>query len=288
MTMTPEMQALKTRLKATWMAGDYGRFAKFLEPGAMAFFPRLQIAPGERVLDVACGAGQLSFPAARAGASITAIDIATNLIEQAQSRAKALGLTIRFEEGDAEELSYDKASFDVVFSLIGAMFAPRPERVAAELIRVCRPGGRIVMGNWTPGGFIGQMFKTTARHVPPPAGLPSPVLWGDEASVRERLRDGIADLRLTRQMYPFRYPFPPSEVVEFFRAYYGPTNRAFAALDSDKQAALRNDLEQLWSEHNKASDGGTSVESEYLEVVAIRARSNNDFRGASSEDAPKL
>jgi hypothetical protein len=115
------------------------------------------------------------------------------------------------------------------------------------------------------------MFRTNAKHVPPPAGMPSPVLWGDEATVRARLRDGIADLRLTRKMYPFKYPFPPAEVVEFFRVYYGPTNRAFAALDSDKQAALRNDLEQLWSEHNNASDGGTSVEAEYLEVFAIRA-----------------
>jgi len=269
--MTSEMEALKTRLKAMWMAGDYGRFAKFLEPGAMEFFPRLEIAPGERVLDVACGAGQLSFPAARAGADVTGIDIATNLIEQAKARAKAEGVTIRFDEGDAEDLPYEDASFDVVFSLIGAMFAPRPERVAAELVRVCRPGGRIVMGNWTPSGFIGQMFKTNAKHVPPPAGMPAPVLWGDEATVRERLRDGIADLRLTRKMYPFKYPFPPAEVVEFFRTYYGPTNRAFAALDSDKQAALRSDLERLWSEHNKASDGGTEIEAEYLEVIAVRA-----------------
>lgn len=271
MVMTPEMEALKTRLKAMWMSGDYGHFAKFLEPGAMEFFPRLQIVQGERVLDVACGAGQLAFPAARAGATVTGIDIATNLIEQARSRAKAEGLTIRFEEGDAEDLPCDDAAFDVVFSLIGAMFAPRPERVAAELIRVCRPGGRILMGNWTPGGFIGQMFKTNGKHVPPPAGMPSPVLWGDEATVRERLREGIADLQLTRRMYPFKYPFPPSEVVEFFRVYYGPTHRAFASLDTDKQAALRSDLESLWSEHNKASDSGTSVESEYLEVVAIRA-----------------
>ncbi|MFY9268496.1 MAG: class I SAM-dependent methyltransferase [Candidatus Manganitrophaceae bacterium] len=247
MTMTPEMEALKTRLKAMWMAGDYGHFAKFLEPGAMEFFPRLQIVSGERVLDVACGAGQLSFPAARTGATVTGVDIATNLIAQAQSRAKAEGLTIRFEEGDAEELPYDAAAFDVVFSLIGAMFAPRPERVAAELIRVCRPGGRIVMGNWTPGGFVGQMFKVIGKHLPPPPIMPSPLKWGDEATVRERLRDGITDLRLTRKMYPFNYPFPPSEAVEFFRVYYGPTNRAFAALDSDKQAALRNDLEQLWS-----------------------------------------
>ena len=271
MTMTSEMEALKTRLKAMWMAGDYGHFAKFLEAGAMEFFPSLQIVPGERVLDVACGAGQLAFPAARAGATVTGIDIATNLIEQAQSRAKEEGLAIRFEEGDAEDLPYEDAAFDVVFSLIGAMFAPRPERVAAELVRVCRPGGRIVMGNWTPGGFIGQMFKTNGRHVPPPAGMPSPLLWGDEATVRERLREGIASLQVTPKMYPLKYPFPPSEVVEFFRTYYGPTNRAFAALDSDKQAALRSDLERLWSEHNNAGDGGPRIEAEYLEVVAIRA-----------------
>src|SRR5512139_787985 len=271
MAMSPEMAALKARLKAMWMAGDYGHFAKYLEPGAMEFFPSLQIAPGERVLDVACGAGQLALPAARVGASVTGIDIATNLIEQAQSRAKAEGLAIRFEEGDAEDLPYDDAAFDVVFSLIGAIFAPRPERVAAEFLRVCRPGGRIVMGNWTPGGFVGQMFKTNGKHVPPPAGMPSPVLWGDETAVRERFGEGVADLRLARKMYPMKYPFPPSDVVEFFRLYYGPTNRAFAVLEPDKQEALRADLEQLWSAHNQASDGGTEIEAEYLEVAAIRA-----------------
>lgn len=271
MSMTPEMEALKIRLKAMWMAGDYGHFATYLEPGALDFFARLQIAPGERVLDVACGAGQLSLPAARVGAAVTGVDIASNLIEQAQSRAQAAGLPIRFEEADAEDLPYDDAAFDVVFSLIGAMFAPRPQRVAAELVRVCRPGGRIVMGNWTPGGFVGQMFKTHGKHVPPPAGMPPPVLWGDEATVRERLDEGIADLQLTRKRYPMKYPFPPSEVVGFFRTYYGPSNRAFAALDADKQDALRSDLEQLWSEHNQASRGGTEVEAEYLEVAAIRA-----------------
>jgi SAM-dependent methyltransferase len=271
MTIAPEMEALKARLKAMWMAGDYGYFAKYLEPGAMEFFPSLEIAPGERVLDVACGAGQLALPAARTGASVTGVDIATNLIEQAQARAKAEGLRIRFEEGDAEDLPYDDAAFDLVYSLIGAMFAPRPEQVADELVRVCRPGGRIAMGNWTSSGFVGQMFKTNGKHVPPPAGMPSPVLWGDEATVRERLGDRVADLRLKRKMYPMKYPFPPSEVVEFFRTYYGPTNRAFAALDPDKQAALRSDLEQLWSENNKASDGRTEIEAEYLEVVAVRA-----------------
>ena len=270
--MTTEMQSLKTRLKATWMAGDYGHFAQYLEPGALEFFARLHVQAGTRMLDVACGAGQIAIPAARAGARVTGVDIATNSIEQARARARAEGLDARFDEGDVEMLPYEDASFDLVVSLIGAMFAPRPERVAAEVVRVCRPGGRIVMGNWTPEGFVGQMFKTIGKHVPPPPLMPSPLLWGDEATVRERLRDGVADLRLTKRRYPFHYPFPPSEVVEHFRTYYGPMNRAFAALDAAGQAeGLRGDLEQLWTEHNSATDGTTRYESEYLEVVAVRS-----------------
>jgi SAM-dependent methyltransferase len=269
--VAPEMAALKARLKAMWMAGDYGHFARYLEPGAMEFFAGLGIVPGERVLDVACGAGQLALPAARAGAEVTGVDIASNLVAQAQARAQAEGLSIRFEEADAEELPYDDASFDLVFSLIGAMFAPQPERVAAELVRVCRPGGRIVMGNWTPDGFVGKMFKMHAAHVPPPPGMPPPVLWGREEPVRERLADGVAELRVARRSYPLKFPFPPADVVEFFRTFYGPSNRAFAALDPAGQDALRRDLEALWSTHNAARDGGTAVEADYLEVSAIRA-----------------
>lgn len=269
-TITPEMESLKARLKATWMAGDYGKFAKYLEPGALEFLSRLKIKHGERVLDVACGAGQLAIPAAHIGAIVTGVDIATNLIEQARSRAQAEGLTVQFDEGDAEQLPYGDAVFDTVVSLIGGMFAPRPEMVAHELVRVCRSGGRIVMANWTPSGFVGQMFNINGTYVPPPPNMPPPVKWGDEATVRERLHEGISELQLTRRMYPFKYPFPPSEVVEFFRTYYGPTQRAFAALDSDRQIALRHDLEQLWSKHNKAVNGTTFVESEYLEVVATR------------------
>ena len=268
--MAPEMETLKARLKATWMAGDYGTAAKYLEPGALEFLERLRVEPGTRLLDVACGAGQISIPAARAGAHVTGVDIATNSIEQARTRARDEGLDARFEEGDAEMLPYEDASFDLVVSLIGAMFAPRPERVAAELVRVCRSGGRIVMGNWTPEGFVGQMFKVIGKHVPPPALMPSPLLWGDEATVRERLGEGMAELRLTKRLYPFHYPFPPSEVVEHFRTYYGPMNRAFNVLDDAGQDALRRDLEQLWSEHNTGTDGTTRYDSEYLEVVAVR------------------
>ncbi|HET9907300.1 MAG TPA: class I SAM-dependent methyltransferase [Anaerolineales bacterium] len=268
--MTPEMEALKTRLKATWMSGDYGLFATYLEPGALEFLSRISIEPGMRVLDVACGAGQTAIPMSRAGAKVTGVDIATNLIEQARARAQAENLDTRFEEGDAEMLPFEDGSFDIVISLIGAMFAPRPDFVAAELKRVCRPGGKIIMGNWTPSGFVGQMFKVHGKYVPSPAIMAPPVKWGDEETVRERLSDGISHLKLSRRSYPFRYPFSPSEVVDFFRTYYGPSLKAFAALDAEKQSVMREELEQLWTEHNTATDGTTFIEPEYLEVVAIR------------------
>ncbi len=268
--MTPEMEALKTRLKATWMSGDYGHFATYLEAGALDFLSRIKIEPGARILDVASGAGQTAIPMSRLGAKVTGVDIATNLIEQARARAQAEGLDARFEEGDAEMLPFADGSFDIVISLIGAMFAPRPELVAAELKRVSRPGGKIIMGNWTPAGFVGQMFKIHGKHVPPPAIMAPPVKWGDEEVVRQRFGDGISHLKLTRRLYPFRYPFAPTEVVEFFRTYYGPSYKAFGALEADKQAALREDLEQLWTENNTATDGTTAIDSEYLEVVAIR------------------
>jgi ubiquinone/menaquinone biosynthesis C-methylase UbiE len=188
-TINPEMEDLKTRLKAMWMTGDFGQVAKHIETGAEEFIARLALKPGERVLDVACGSGNLALPAARLGARVTGVDIATNLLEQARARAASEGLTIQFDEGDAEKLPYADEDFATVVSMYGAMFAPRPELVAAELVRVCRPGGRIAMANWTPDGFIGQMFKITGKHVPPPPNMPSPVKWGDEETVRERLRD---------------------------------------------------------------------------------------------------
>ena len=270
--LSPEMEALKTKLKAAWTAGDFGQIARAYTDGAAEFIARLGLGAGEKVLDVACGTGNLALPAARAGAVVTGVDIAPNLIEQARKNAAAEGLNCRFDEGDAEALPYADGSFDAVVTMFGAMFAPRPDQVAAELTRVCRPGGRVAMANWTPQGFIGKMFKLTASHVTPPAGMASPVLWGDEVTVGERLKDGIADLQLNRRMITFNFPFSPEETVEHFRKYYGPTQKAFAALDGDKekQAALRRDLENLWRENNLAEDGTTKVESEYLEVVAVR------------------
>lgn len=268
---SPEMLALKTRLKTTWMSGDYGHFAKYLEPGALEFLERLRIQPGTQMLDVACGAGQIAIPAAQAGVNVTGVDLATNLVEQARVRARTAGVDARFDEGDAEALPYPDVSFDLVVSLIGAMFAPQPERVAAELIRVCRSGGRIVMANWTPEGHVGQMFKVIGKHAPPSPLMVSPLLWGDEVTVRDRLNTGTADLKVTKRLYSMRYPFAPAEVVDFFITYYGPTNRAHASLDAPGQAALRADLEQVWAVNNRATDGSTHVEAEFLEVTAIRA-----------------
>jgi ubiquinone/menaquinone biosynthesis C-methylase UbiE len=269
--MTPDMESLKIRLKATWMSGDYGHFATYLEPGARQILARLRVEPGSRMLDVACGAGQITLPAARAGVLATGMDLASNLIEQARTRAQAEGLAAKFDEGDAEMLPYEDEAFDLVVSLIGAMFAPRPECVAAEMVRVCRPGGRIVMVNWTPEGHVGQMFKVIGKHFPPSPIMPSPLKWGDETTVRQRFQERIASLETTKRLYPIRYPFAPAEVVDLFRVYYGPTNRAFAALDASAQQALKQDLEALWTANNQAKDGTTHVEAEYLEVVAIRA-----------------
>ncbi len=269
--MTTEMEALKSRLRATWVAGDFGVIARSIEVGAEEFVGRLDLKAGVSVLDVACGTGNLALPASKDGAVVTGIDIAPNLIEQAIARAAAEGIDAKFDVGDAEALPYPGESFDVVMTMFGAMFAPRPDVTAAELVRVCKPGGLIAMANWTPEAFTGQMFRLGAKHVPPPPGMPSPVLWGTEDAVRERLAHGIADLQMTRRKIMFLYPMSPAEVVEQFRRYFGPTVVAFSKLDPDSQAALRSDLEALWTENNQATDGTTAVESEYLEVRAVKA-----------------
>jgi len=268
--LTPEMQDLKSKLKATWMAGDFGEIAKSIEDGAVEFINRLQIPEGAKVLDVACGTGNLAIPAAKAGAVVTGLDFASNLVEQARVRAKTEGLKIEFQEGDAEAMPYPEGSFDVVVTMFGAMFCPRPEKAASELIRVTKPGGRIAMANWTPAGFAGQMFKLSGMYAPPPPGMPAPVLWGDESVVKERLQDGIRDLKLTRQMMIIKYPFGPADVVEHFIRYFGPTKKAYESLDAKGQGAYRQDMVKLWMQYNRATDGTTRVEGEYLEVIAAR------------------
>lgn len=264
-----DIAALKTRLKATWMDGNYDYFSRFMESSAIEFLDRLDVPPGASLLDVACGSGQLALVAARRGIKARGVDIATNAILAAKGRALSEGLDARFDEGDAEALPYRAASFDVVASLFGAMFAPRPELVTKELLRVCRPGGTIAMGNWTREGFVGQMFKTFARFIAPP-GMPSPVLWGDESTVQDRFGLHLADLRMTRVNYCFDYPFSPADVVEFFRLNYGPATRAFASLEPQEREELRSELVSLWSAKNKTSNPGrTLVDAEYLQVIAV-------------------
>jgi SAM-dependent methyltransferase len=268
------MDALKVRLKGTWSAGDFGKIAQSYFPGSVEFIERLDIKSGERILDVACGSGNLAIPAAKLGADVVGIDIAPNLIEQARTRAQKEGLKIRFEEGDAEALSCETASFDKVVTMFGAIFAPRPELVAAELLRVTRPGGTIAMANWTASSFVGQMFKLIGSFVPPPSIMPSPVQWGDASKVRERLGEGISDIRCTPRTIAFRFDGMNSvQVVEFWRQFYGPTQRAFEALEGNpvKQNELFQALEQLWANNNQGKTGNTFVESEYLEVIAVRA-----------------
>jgi SAM-dependent methyltransferase len=265
-----EMDALKAKLRATWIAGDFGQIARFYATEAEKFVKGLGLKPGSKVLDVACGTGNLALPAARLGANVTGVDIAPNLVEQARANAEREGLKAQFDEGDAEALPYTDASFDAVITMFGAMFAPRPDLVAAELKRVAKPGGLIAMANWTPAGFIGQMFKTMSAHVPPPPGMTSPVLWGKDDVVRERFGDGVSKIETTPRNLTFAFPFSPAEVVEHFRVYYGPTNKAFGLLDEDAQAAVRQELVDLWTKNNTANDGTTSVEAEYLEVLATR------------------
>ncbi len=271
MEVPTEIQQLKSRMRSTWIAGDFGRIAQYSTKIAEEFVERLSIASGMKVLDVACGTGNTALPAARKGAHVTGVDIAPNLLEQARQRASAEGLKVNFDEGDAEDLPYPDAQYDLVVSMFGAMFAPRPERVAADLARVCRPGGRIAMANWTPAGLAGKVFALTARYIPPPEGIPAPVLWGDEEVVRKRLTGIASRIDTAHRTIEMEFPFPPREVVQLFRTYFGPTQVAFSRLDPSQRAAYASDLEKMWSEHNESSGGTTLVRNEYLDVIATRA-----------------
>lgn len=272
--MTLEMttiEADRARIKTIWTSGDFAKIAESIETHAEEFVARLPIKPDSLVLDIACGTGNIALEAARREAIVSGIDIAPNLISTARNRAAQAGFDIEFKEGDAEMLPYPEASFDMVVSMYGAMFAAHPEIAAAEMLRVCAPGGTIALANWTPTGFIGQMLKTIGAHVPPPPGSISPILWGVESTVRERLGYGTSAIECTPRQVVFEYPASPAETVNLYLEYYGPTLRAYAGCSPEKQVLLRRDLENLWSAHNRATGGTTYVISEYLEVIAIRA-----------------
>lgn len=268
----PNLTAIKAKQKATWESGDFGQIAHSIENFAEDFMARQPMWVGARVLDVACGTGNLAVIAARHGCVVKGVDIAANLLEQARTRANEAGLNIDFTEGDAEALPYANDSFDLAASMFGVMFTPQPTVATAELWRVTKPGGQIALANWTPEGFIGKMFSVFKAHLPPPPpGVPSPMEWGSEPIVQQRLKNGFTNVRLTRRAATMCYPFPPAEAVEFFRKYYGPTLRAFESLAPAGQAALRRDLVELQTRHNTATiPDTTEVTAEYLEVVATK------------------
>jgi SAM-dependent methyltransferase len=226
----------------------------------------LDLRAGSRVLDVASGNGNATLAAARRWCDVTSTDYVSSLLDSGRARAQAEGHTIRFQEADAENLPFPDKSFDAVLSTFGVMFTADQDRAANELVRVCRPGGKIGLANWTPESFIGQLFKTIASYVPPAAGVKSPALWGTSARLEELFGHAAQEIRITRRDFTFRYR-SPSHWIEVFRTYYGPMNRTFGALDAQRQAALTQDLLSLIDRRNRSRDGTMVLQSEYLEVV---------------------
>ena len=263
----PDFDAIKTRQQGTWSSGDYAVIGTTLQIVGETLCEAVDIAAGEEVLDVAAGNGNASLAAARRGASVTASDYVPALLDGTRNRAAAEGLTIDTEVADAEAMPFTDASFDAVLSTFGVMFTPNQEQSASELLRVCRPGGRIGLTNWTPDGFIGHMFKIVGRYVAPPAGIRSPLEWGTEARLTELLGDRCAKLQLRRKEFVFRYR-SAEDWVDTFREFYGPTHKAFAALDAGAQSGLEQDLLTLAREHNTSTGRGLRIPSTYLEVVA--------------------
>jgi SAM-dependent methyltransferase len=250
-----------------WASGDFGVIASLIHVVAERLADNADIVAGSRVLDVAGGTGNAAIAAARCGARVTCTDYVPELLERGRERAQAERLDIAFEPADAEALPYADASFDAVLSVYGSMFAPDQPRAAAELVRVCRPGGRIGLASWTPEGFIGEWFRTTAAHVPPPAGVASPLRWGTEDGIAELLGDGVTILSQTRRTFTWRFE-DAAQFVAIMRDYYGPTVKAFEKADDPE--ALEADLLALVERRMRSRDGAISVPSEYLEVVAER------------------
>jgi ubiquinone/menaquinone biosynthesis C-methylase UbiE len=263
-----DLAALKLKQQATWSAGDYAVIGTTLQIAGETLCEALDLRAGERVLDVAAGNGNATLAAARRWCDVVSTDYVGALLERGKARASAEGLAVRFEEADAENLPYADASFDVVLSTFGVMFTPNQERAASELARVCRPGGKIGLANWTPTGFIGELFKVIGRYIPPPAGVRSPSLWGTEERLRELFGERIAKLEAQREKFVFRYR-SPQHWLDTFRTYYGPINKAFGAVGASKEEALAADLIQLAQRFNTTTDGAMVVPSEYLEAVIV-------------------
>ncbi len=265
----PDLAAIKVRQQATWASGDFGVIGTSLQIVGETLCEAVDLLPGRRVLDVACGNGNASLAAARRWCHVVGIDFVPALVEQAKVRAAAERLPATFQVGDAEALDFPDASFDYVLSTFGVMFAPDQERAAHELVRVCKPGGTIGLANWTPGGFAGEMFRTVGRHVPPPAGLKPPPLWGTRDRVTELFGSAAESLTAEPRSFTMRFE-SPEHWLSVFRQWFGPVHTAFSRLDAAGQAALARDLLDLTRRHDRSGGRALVIPSEYLEVVVTR------------------
>ena len=268
-TITPpvaDFVAVKQKQQVAWSAGDYAVIGTTLQIVGENLCEALDLRAGQRVLDVAAGNGNATLAAARRWCDVVSTDYVGALLERGRARASAEGMAIQFEEADAENLPYPYASFDIVLSTFGVMFTPDQERAAGELARVCKPGGKIGLANWTPTSFIGDLFKLIGRYIPPPAGIKSPSLWGTEERLRVLFGERIDALETERKSFVFRYR-SPQHWFDTFRTYYGPMQKAFIAVGADKQASFSADVIKLVQHFNRATDGSMVAPSEYLEVV---------------------
>jgi ubiquinone/menaquinone biosynthesis C-methylase UbiE len=268
-TAQPDLAALKVRQQGAWASGDYAVVGTTLQIVGEQLCESLDIRAGQKVLDVAAGNGNVSLAAARRCCDVIATDYVPALLARARERAAADRLAIEFQEADAEALPFQDASFDVVVSTFGVMFTPDQDKAASELVRVCRPGGKIGLANWTPDGFIGQVFKALGKHLPPPAGVRSPALWGTRARIDEMFGAHASSIQCEPRAFVFRYR-SPEHWMQVFKTYYGPLLKAFAALEPAAQSALANDLFAQIDRYNRSGDGGVVIPSEYLEIVITR------------------
>jgi ubiquinone/menaquinone biosynthesis C-methylase UbiE len=269
MNTSIDLNTLKGRQQAAWGSGNYAVVGTTLQIVGENLCEAVNLRAGERVLDVAAGNGNATLAAARHFAEVTSTDYVPGLLERGRARAEAEGLQVTFREADAEALPFADSTFDVVLSTFGVMFTPDQARAAREMLRVCRPGGRIGLANWTPGSFIGELFKVLGRYLPPAAGLRSPALWGTEERLKELFSDAEASIQATPRIFNFHYR-SPAHWMEVFRTFYGPVNRAFLALDTPRQDELERDILNLLARFDRGGAGGLVVPSEYLEVVVTR------------------
>lgn len=266
----PDLRAVTEMQQRIWSKGDFAHVAPVVQIVSERLVDAVDVLPGERVLDVACGSGNAAIAAARAYTRVTGVDFVPALLEHGRVRAAAEFLPIEFVEGDAQALPFPDASFDVALSVFGAMFAPDQERTAAELLRVTRPGGRIGMANWLPTGFVADIFRTTATYLPPPPGLVPPVAWGTEERLHELFGDGVSKLEVRRRVCTQRF-LSVEQWLDVFRRYFGPTIAAFERLEPERHGEFATSMLELGERYNRAGDRAAVIESEYLEVVATRA-----------------